>query len=78
MSTGRICENCKKGVMYGHTMSHAKNRNNRIFAPNLHPARVIIGGVLKRVNLCTKCLRKLKKEMSKKPTSKVEAPVATA
>jgi large subunit ribosomal protein L28 len=77
MSTGMECANCGKGVMHGHNVSHAKNRTNRIFAPNLHPAKVVINGTLKRVRLCVKCLRKLKKEMIKKnaASSKVESPV---
>jgi large subunit ribosomal protein L28 len=76
------CENCGKGVMYGHNMSHAKNRTNRIFAPNLHPARVMIGGLIKRVRLCTKCLRMLKKSTKKalvpkdKPTTSTVAATA--
>jgi large subunit ribosomal protein L28 len=61
MSTGMECANCKKGIMHGHNMSHAKNRTNRIFEPNLHPARIMIDGAMKRVRLCTKCLRKAKK-----------------
>ena len=66
MSVGMKCQNCNKGVMYGHNMSHAKNRTNRVFAPNLHAARVMIGGTMKRVKLCTKCLRMLKKKTSPK------------
>jgi large subunit ribosomal protein L28 len=79
MSSGMKCANCGKGILYGHNMSHAKNRTNRIFAPNLHPARVMIAGIMKRVKLCTKCLRKLKKETIKKEiiTPKVEATAAT-
>lgn len=78
MSSGKKCANCGKGVMYGHNMSHAKNRTNRTFAPNLHPARVVINGVMQRVKLCVKCLRMLKKQMSEK-TSKATVPtVATA
>ncbi|MBF8249521.1 MAG: rpmB [Candidatus Levybacteria bacterium] len=79
MSTGMKCANCGKGVMYGHNMSHAKNRTNRIFAPNLHPARVLIDGAMKRVKLCVKCLRKLKKETIKKSSPIIASPVvATA
>jgi ribosomal protein L28 len=61
-------------------MSHAKNRSNRTFEPNLHSAKVMIGGILKRVRLCTKCLRKLKKSTVKKEavSSKVQSPVAAA
>ena len=61
------CDNCGKGVMYGHAVSHAKNRTRRIFKPNLHRARITVGGIGKRVKLCTKCLRRAKKEMQKAP-----------
>jgi large subunit ribosomal protein L28 len=57
------CANCSKGVMYGHNVSHAKNRTRKIFRPNLHSARVVVGGNTKRVRLCTKCLRMYKKSM---------------
>lgn len=46
--------------MYGHNVSHAKNRTRKIFKPNLHSARIVVGGVQKRVRLCTKCQRTLK------------------
>ncbi|HUD09485.1 MAG TPA: 50S ribosomal protein L28 [Patescibacteria group bacterium] len=55
-----ICFNCGKGVMYGHNVSHAKNRTRKIFKPNLHSARIIVGGTAKKVRLCTKCIRKFK------------------
>lgn len=54
------CANCLKGVMYGHNVSHAKNRTNRVFKPNLHSARVKVGGSMVRMKLCTKCLRSYK------------------
>jgi large subunit ribosomal protein L28 len=73
MSLGKVCFNCKKGVLYGHEVSHAKNRTKRLFKPNLHTARVKIGLAMKKVNLCTKCLRKLK-GISKKVAPKVQAP----
>ena len=63
---GMKCANCKKGVMYGHNMSHAKNRSNRTFAPNLHYSRIMVEGTLKRVKLCAKCIKLLKKRAVKK------------
>jgi len=54
------CFNCGKGVMYGHNVSHAKNRTRKIFKPNLHSARITINGYAKKVRLCTKCVRKFK------------------
>ncbi|HYK08178.1 MAG TPA: 50S ribosomal protein L28 [Candidatus Eisenbacteria bacterium] len=68
----RVCLNCGKGVQYGHNVSHAKNRTRKVFQPNLHAARVKIGANMKRVRLCTKCLRMFKQ------LAKQEAPVVTA
>jgi large subunit ribosomal protein L28 len=58
------CFNCGKGIMYGHNVSHAKNRTRKIFKPNLHSARITLNGVQKRVKLCTKCQRTLKKSIN--------------
>lgn len=71
---GMRCYNCDKGVMYGHNVSHAKNRTRKIFKPNLHSARIAVGRGMKRVRLCTKCLRLLKK----KPSAKVVSQQQTA
>ncbi len=69
MSVGMKCFNCGKGVMYGHEVSHAKNRTKRLFVPNLHWARVKIAGG-KRVRLCAKCIRMLKRKVTAKVSSK--------
>lgn len=57
---GMKCANCNKGVMYGHNVSHAKNRTRKIFKPNLHSARILINGNRRKLKLCTKCLRMFK------------------
>ena len=75
------CVNCNKGVMYGHNVSHAKNRTKRLFLPNLHFARVMFEGRMKRVRLCTKCLRMFKRRLAKEKLPKTQDPtpvVATA
>ena len=72
MSSGMKCANCNKGVMYGHEVSHAKNRTKRLFEPNLHFARVKIAGVFKRLRLCTKCLRMIKRKSVLKITPKTQ------
>ncbi len=76
--SGRICQSCGKGVVSGNNVSHANNRTKRLFKPNLHPARVMISGVMKRVRLCVKCLRMLKKKMIKKEVSPKVAPQQVA
>jgi large subunit ribosomal protein L28 len=82
------CFNCGKGIMYGNNVSHAKNRTKRVFKPNLHSARIIVGGVQQRVKLCTKCQRTIKTSNTKHkiqraeeavvPVAEVIAPVAAA
>jgi large subunit ribosomal protein L28 len=69
------CVNCNKGVMYGHNVSHAKNRTKKKFRPNLHAARIEIGGISRRVRLCTKCLRMYKRSLVE--AAKLAAPVIT-
>ncbi len=74
MAKGNKCDNCGKGIMYGHNVSHAKNRTRKIFKPNLHTARVVVNGVSKTLRLCTKCQRIFKGRVTRK--SKVEPVVA--
>lgn len=70
----RVCLNCGKGVQYGHNVSHAKNRTRKLFQPNLHLARVKIGAHMRKVRLCTKCLRMFK-EAAKTVAVEAKAPV---
>jgi len=51
------CEICGKEPQYGHHVSHAKNRVNRRFMPNLQMGRVTVGGRTVRARVCTRCLR---------------------
>lgn len=55
------CFNCGKGILIGHNVSHAKNRTRKVFKPNLHEVRILVGTNRKKVRLCTKCLRTYKK-----------------
>lgn len=55
------CENCTKGILHGHRVSHAKNRTNRVFKPNLQYAKIDLNGRSVRMRLCVKCMRMLKK-----------------
>lgn len=55
------CDNCAKGIMYGHKVSHAKNRSNRTWKPNLHKKTVVFNGKKMNAKLCTKCIKLFKK-----------------
>ena len=57
------CQQCGKGVQYGHHVSHAKNRSKRVFKPNLKRVTIKVEGVKRRMMLCIKCLKMVKREM---------------
>lgn len=64
--------------MYGHNVSHAKNRTRKIFKPNLHKTRILIGTTRKKMKLCTKCLRMFREVEKAVIASQAKAPVAVA
>ena len=78
MKKGLKCDNCGKGIMVGHNVSHAKNRTRRIFKPNLHVAKLTIDGTRKTLRLCTKCLRKFKKAQISVKTVLKEEEISTS
>jgi large subunit ribosomal protein L28 len=53
----RQCYVCGKAPIFGHTISHAHNVNSRKFSPNLQSVRIMEKGAVKRVRVCTRCLR---------------------
>lgn len=67
---GMKCGICGKGIMYGHNVSHAKNRTRRIFKPNLQTFR--FRG--KKWKLCVKCLRDIKRTLKVKTIQKTKEP----
>jgi len=83
LSMAYICDLCGKGKMIGLQHKHhpgvaggrwkkRAQKTQKIFKPNLHWAKVAIkGGMLQRVRLCTKCLRRVKEAMKAKSQVKV-------
>ena len=59
---GKLCEVCGKGSMSGHKVSHSNRKTNRTWAPNVQSVRVNIQGSAKRLNVCTRCIRTLRKQ----------------
>jgi large subunit ribosomal protein L28 len=53
----RQCYICEKAPVFGHTISHAHNVQSRKFNPNLQSVRILEKGAVKRVRVCTRCLR---------------------
>ncbi len=65
------CEICGKGPMAGHAVTrkgkpkkeggigqHIARKSIRRFMPNLQNIRAIINGAVKRISVCTRCLKK--------------------
>lgn len=53
----RACEICGKTRSVGHNVSHANNKTKRVWQPNLQRARTLIEGTVRRILVCTRCLR---------------------
>jgi large subunit ribosomal protein L28 len=53
------CEICGKKPMFGHNVSHSKKATKRQFRPNIQRKRVVIDGKMRRIHICTRCLRTL-------------------
>jgi large subunit ribosomal protein L28 len=51
------CEICGKSPVVGRQHSHANNVSARRFEPNLQVVRALINGGIKRIRVCTRCLR---------------------
>ena len=51
------CEMCGKKPVVGRQHSHANNVSARRFEPNLQRVRALINGGIKRIRVCTRCLR---------------------
>jgi len=63
----RICDVCGKTAQVGNYRSHALNATKRRFYPNLHEIRAIVSGGVKRVKVCSSCLKanKVRKAVSR-------------
>jgi ribosomal protein L28 len=68
------CYHCGKGVLYGRKHTHHRGvaggrwkkrapKTQRIFHPNLQRIQIVENNKKVRVELCTKCLKRIKKDM---------------
>jgi large subunit ribosomal protein L28 len=53
----RQCAICGKQPSVGHNVSHANNKSTRRWEPNLQEVRARIGQAVKRIRVCTRCIR---------------------
>ena len=53
----KVCEICGKKPLVGNNVSHAHNLTKRRFNPNLQRVRASYGGRVKRIVVCTSCIK---------------------
>ena len=53
----RSCDICHKGPRFGHNISHAHNVTRKVWYPNLQRVRALVEGRVRRLRVCTRCLR---------------------
>ncbi len=51
------CAICEKGVHFGIAVSHSHRRSNKMWKPNVKSVRVKQNGAIRKMNVCTSCLR---------------------
>ena len=70
------CIVCGKATVFGKRVSHAHNVTSRTWEPNLQRVRAIIEGRVRRVSVCTRCLRsgKIVKAPARKWSPEGDAP----
>ncbi len=53
----KMCEICGKKPLVGNNISHAHNVTKRRFNPNLQRIRAVYNGRVKRIMVCTNCIK---------------------
>jgi ribosomal protein L28 len=78
-----ICFNCGKGILMGRQHTHHRGvaggrwkkrapKTAKAFAPNLQKVKIMLNGVVKQVKLCTKCIKRVKKDIADKKQPKIQ------
>jgi large subunit ribosomal protein L28 len=53
----QICTVCGKSPSAGRNVSHSHRVTNRMFDPNIQKVSVVVNGSVKKMNVCTKCMK---------------------
>ena len=53
----KVCEVCAKGPSTGYNVSHSNRHTKRRWLPNLQSVRANLGGTVRKVKVCTSCLK---------------------
>ena len=53
----KVCEVCGKKPITGNNVSHSHHKTRRRWLPNLQRVRAQVNGAVKRIKVCTNCLK---------------------
>ncbi|MBW2052290.1 MAG: 50S ribosomal protein L28 [Deltaproteobacteria bacterium] len=53
----RVCDICGKRPLVGYNVSHAHNKTKKTWYPNLQTVRHQEKGQVRRIKVCTQCLK---------------------
>ncbi len=53
----KACYFCNKTPLTGHNVSHANNKTRKRFFPNLQTVKAMLGKTVRRIRVCTRCIR---------------------
>ncbi len=53
----QVCAICGKRPSTGHSVSHSNRKSCRVWNPNLQRTRALLNGVVRRIRVCTRCIR---------------------
>lgn len=53
----KVCIVCGKKPTAGRNVSHSHRVTNRVVYPNIQKVTVLVDGVVRKANVCTKCLK---------------------
>ena len=51
------CDICGKGPQFGNQISHSHKVTKRKWSPNIQKVKVSVDNTVKKINVCTKCLK---------------------
>jgi large subunit ribosomal protein L28 len=51
------CAICGKGPNFGNSVSHANNKNRKVWKPNVQRVKTVNKGTVRRVRVCTQCIK---------------------
>ena len=66
----KVCEICGKKPVFGNSISHAHNIVKRRWNPNLQSVKANVDGTVKKIKVCTSCLKAGKVQKVTKKTKK--------